>query len=54
MTDEQTTRHDSGAVLRERLRWQAATRDDVRVAPALQRGEEVDAVHERERGGLAR
>ncbi len=32
---------DTGGVVRERLVWQAATRDDARVARALHAGEEV-------------
>jgi len=43
---------DTGGVVRERLVWQAATRDDARVARALHAGEDVDAIHELSEAGL--
>lgn len=39
-------------VLRERLMWQAAARDDRQVAAALYAGEEVDGLHELSEAGL--
>jgi hypothetical protein len=52
MADHQEETYDRAAVVRERLAWQAATRDDQRVAQALHAGEEVDAVHELSEAGL--
>jgi hypothetical protein len=39
-------------VVRERLRWRSAQRDDQQVAQALYQGEEVDALHELSEAGL--
>ncbi len=52
MSEETTAGEANGGVVRERLLWQAATRDDVRVAQALHAGEEVDAIHELSEAGL--
>lgn len=52
MTEDETPQEAGGGVVRERLLWQAATRDDARVAQALHRGEEVDAIHELSEAGL--
>ncbi|MBA3575251.1 MAG: hypothetical protein H0W37_09895 [Pseudonocardiales bacterium] len=49
-------RTDGVAAVRERaigrLDWQAAQRDDQRVAQAIHEGEELDAVHELSEAGL--
>jgi hypothetical protein len=50
-TREQTTAQRE-TVLRERLHWQSAQRDDQQVAQALFAGEEVDALHELSEAGL--
>src|SRR5438270_968468 len=52
MTEDETPQDARGGVVRERLVWQAATRDDVRVAQALHAGEEVEAIHERSEAGV--
>jgi hypothetical protein len=52
MTEDGTTQDARGGVVRERLVWQAATRDDAQVAQALHAGEEVDAIHELSEAGL--
>jgi len=52
MGEAERTQDASGGVVRDRLLWQAATRDDARVAQALHTGEEVDAIHELSEAGL--
>jgi Transposase DDE domain len=52
MTESEQGQGDGTAVLRERLDWQCAQRDDRRVAQALYQGEEVDAIHELSEAGL--
>lgn len=49
---EQQTTAKGETVLRERLRWQSAQRDDQQVAQALYQGAEVDALHELSEAGL--
>lgn len=46
MAEDDAAGDENGGVVRERLLWQTATRDDRRVAQALHAGEEVDALHE--------
>src|SRR5579871_1180460 len=50
MGEDESTQ--AAGVVQERLLWQAATRDDTRVARALHAGEEVDALHELSEAGL--
>jgi hypothetical protein len=52
MATTQQTSPTGETVLRERLRWQCAQRDDQQVAQALYAGEEVDALHELSEAGL--
>jgi len=52
MATREQARPSGDTVLRARLRWQSAQRDDQQVAQALYAGEEVDALHELSEAGL--
>src|SRR5712691_2543680 len=45
-------RNEEGSVVQERLHWQAAERDDVKVAQALYAGETIDEMHDLSDAGL--
>ncbi len=45
-------RNEEGSVVQERLHWQAAEREDVKVAQALYAGETIDEMHDLSDAGL--
>src|SRR5258706_1949545 len=51
-SEKSETQSEKRSVVQERLYWQAAGRDDVKVAQALYAGETIDEMHDLSDAGL--